>query len=83
MDEASRIAGLPEIVQKGHNGLLCAPADWPAFGDALQRLIEDEPLRWRMGEAGRAHIQSNYDPDVQFNGLLNRLKELADTSARR
>lgn len=74
---ATRVGGIGELVRDGVSGLLCESEDWRAFGDLVQRLIDDDELRWRMGEAGRRHIASHYDPDVHFGGLLERLKAMA------
>ncbi|GGV27148.1 hypothetical protein GCM10010182_57640 [Actinomadura cremea] len=43
--------GPREIITAGHDGLLVPPEDPRALGDALVRLIDDEPLRHRMAAA--------------------------------
>ena len=53
----TRINAIPEIVQHGATGLLVPPGDPRALVDALGRLIEDAPLRARMGDAARARIE--------------------------
>ncbi|MDO8559767.1 MAG: glycosyltransferase family 4 protein [bacterium] len=50
---ASRCGGNPEIVRDGENGILVAPHDVPALRDALERLEEDEPLRFRLASAAK------------------------------
>lgn len=72
---STAFAGIPEIVRHGSTGLLCAPGDWRAVHRSLSILIEDPDLRWRMGAAAREHVRNNYDPDVAFNGLLDRFVE--------
>jgi len=50
---ATRVGGVPELVEDGITGFLVPPKDPGALAEALQKLIEDPELRWRMGEAGR------------------------------
>jgi phosphatidylinositol alpha 1,6-mannosyltransferase len=44
-------------VLDGRTGLVVAPADPAALADAIDRLLADEPLRARLGEAARAAVQ--------------------------
>lgn len=53
---ASRIGGLPDIVAHDETGLLVPPDDPAALHEALARLLDDEPMRLRMGQAGRARF---------------------------
>ncbi len=45
------VGAIPEVVRDGHNGLLVEPGDVVALSGAIRRLIDDRPLRQRMGEA--------------------------------
>lgn len=45
---ASRIGGVPELVEDGRNGLLVPPGDGQALADALRRLIEEPDLLSRL-----------------------------------
>lgn len=53
----SRMGGIPEIVVDGESGLLVPPGDAAALRAAMQRLIEDEGLRRKMGEAARCRAE--------------------------
>jgi phosphatidylinositol alpha-1,6-mannosyltransferase len=50
---AHAIGGVPEAVVDGATGLLVAPGDTAALTQAFARLLEDAPLRRRLGEAAR------------------------------
>ncbi len=50
---ATKVGGVPELVEDGVTGFLVPPRDPDALAGALQRLIADPELRRRMGEAGR------------------------------
>jgi len=51
--------GVPEVVRDGATGLL-TPRDEAAFAAAIARLLADEPLRRRLGEAGRAAARRDW-----------------------
>ncbi|MBV9354695.1 MAG: glycosyltransferase family 4 protein [Chloroflexi bacterium] len=48
---ASRIGGLPELVDDGETGLLVPPDDHQALAEALRRLLAEPERRVRMGRA--------------------------------
>jgi L-malate glycosyltransferase len=50
---ASRVGGLPEVIDHGVSGFLHEPADLDGMADSAARLLMDEPLRRRM--ASKAH----------------------------
>ncbi|SMF97460.1 Glycosyltransferase involved in cell wall bisynthesis [Methylomagnum ishizawai] len=57
---ASRIAGLPELIEDGVQGLLVAASDREGLADAIERLIGDPGLRANLAEAGRARVLADY-----------------------
>ena len=57
---ATRVGGIPEVVEVGKTGLLAPFADIDALGAALQRLVEDKDLRERYGEAARAAAHERF-----------------------
>jgi glycosyltransferase involved in cell wall biosynthesis len=73
---ASRVGGIPEVVDDGATGLLDPPGDEAALGDAVLRLLTDDGLRRRMGAAARDRAArrfsvERYAKDVE--GLYVRL----------
>ncbi|MGH9465338.1 MAG: N-acetyl-alpha-D-glucosaminyl L-malate synthase BshA [Thermoanaerobaculia bacterium] len=50
---ASRVGGLPEVVDDGRTGYLLPVGDVEGMAAAAARLLGDEPLRRAFGEAGR------------------------------
>lgn len=73
---SSRLAGIPEMILDGTTGLLAEPGDWPAVAAAVERLLEDPAACHAMGAAARRHVETNYDPDRSFGGLMDRLRDL-------
>jgi glycosyltransferase involved in cell wall biosynthesis len=57
----THIAGIPELIQDGVDGLLVAPSDRNALVEALARLMDDAGLRERLGRSGRARVVEQYD----------------------
>lgn len=57
----SDAGGLPEVVRDGVTGLVVPRNDSAALSAALARLVVDAELRARMGKAGRALVQREYE----------------------
>jgi glycosyltransferase involved in cell wall biosynthesis len=54
---ASRVGGLPYVVEEDTTGLLVPEGDVDALAGAITRLARDPGLRTRMGEAARARVE--------------------------
>jgi glycosyltransferase involved in cell wall biosynthesis len=50
---ATRMGGIPDLVEEGETGLLVPPSDGQALADAIQSLLADPTERARLGEAGQ------------------------------
>jgi colanic acid/amylovoran biosynthesis glycosyltransferase len=57
----TRIAGIPELIRDGIDGLLVAPSDLDGLVDALAKLMGDVELRKRIARSGRERVQEQYD----------------------
>lgn len=53
---ATRVGGLPEVVEHERSGLLIPPASAPAIAVAVRRLAADPGARQTLGRAGRQRI---------------------------
>ena len=74
-----RTGGVPEVVEHGRQGLLVAPDDPAELRTALQRLMEDEPLRQRMGQAGIQRVRRV----MNYRAMAERMEPVyLDTMAR-
>jgi glycosyltransferase involved in cell wall biosynthesis len=54
---ATRVGGTAELVRHGETGWLVESGDAAGLAQAIDRLRRDEPLRQRLGQAGRQSIQ--------------------------
>ena len=57
---ATRVGGLPEIIDDGVTGLLAPPRDPEALSAAIIRLIENSDLRRQLGQAARARVEREF-----------------------
>jgi colanic acid/amylovoran biosynthesis glycosyltransferase len=60
---ATRIAGVPELVEEEVSGLLVAPGNVAQLADALSRLASSPEQRERMGMAGRCKVVQDFDAE--------------------
>ncbi len=58
---ATRIAGIPELVEQDVNGLLVPTNDANALADAISELINDPKRRVEMGRAGREKVLAAFN----------------------
>jgi len=58
---ATRICGVPELIEDGVDGLLVTPSDTGHLAAAIARLMDDPVLRRRIACAGRHKILEKYD----------------------
>jgi glycosyltransferase involved in cell wall biosynthesis len=57
---ATRVGGIPELIEDEHNGLLVPAGDDGAMAHAIVRLIEDEALAASLGAAAHATVEARY-----------------------
>ncbi|HEX4646376.1 MAG TPA: glycosyltransferase family 4 protein, partial [Verrucomicrobiae bacterium] len=73
---ASRVGGVPEIVQPGQTGFLLEPDDLEGFAAALVGLVKDCELRAEMGRRARAFVEEHHSRH-RLPVYLERLYEQA------
>lgn len=67
--------GLPDIVRPEQTGLLVPPGDAAALASALDRVLDDEALRTRLGREGRRFALAHFAPEsvaAQYAELLRQ-----------
>jgi glycosyltransferase involved in cell wall biosynthesis len=74
------VGALPEAVHHGENGMVIAPDDGVALGDAVLRLHGEPELRTRMGEVSYQLAQERFDARKSAQRLLTLLKAMAARS---
>jgi glycosyltransferase involved in cell wall biosynthesis len=67
---ASAVGGLVDAVEDEVTGLLVPPADAEALRAAIERLLGDEELRLRLGNAARGRARERWSWDVATRATL-------------
>jgi colanic acid/amylovoran biosynthesis glycosyltransferase len=70
---APGVAGIPELVEHEHTGLLFFPGDWEGLAGHIARLIDDAELRRSFSEAGRIQVAKFHDIETSLTNLKHRL----------
>lgn len=70
---STRLAGVPEMVDHETTGLLVRERDPEALAQALARLLHDESLARRMGEAGRLRARRLFAQESTAPQLIRHL----------
>jgi glycosyltransferase involved in cell wall biosynthesis len=73
---STRITGIPELIEHGHDGLLATPGDVNDLAAQISTLLEDEELRKRLGKAGRIKVTRLYNTEKNNRDLAEILKNL-------
>lgn len=61
---ASRVGGIPEIVEDGVSGLLFEPADADSLKKAIVLLLDNKELSLSIGKAGQKRVQERFNWDL-------------------
>lgn len=69
---ATRVGGLPELIEDGVHGVLVAPGDPRALADATATLLEDPARAAAMGRRARERRRSEFGLDT----MVHRLERL-------
>ena len=67
---ASRLGGIPEIIEDRRTGLLVPPRDAPALAGAIVELLSDAELRNRLGEAARMRARERFTSEAMVDQVL-------------
>lgn len=68
--------GVPEVNRDGESGLIVPPADTAALAAAIKRLLDDEPLRRRLGEGGRRRAEAHYRAETMAARVCEIYREV-------
>jgi colanic acid/amylovoran biosynthesis glycosyltransferase len=74
---ASRITGIPELVEDGVSGLLVPPGNLGHLTKALAELAGSPARRQSLGQAGRARVEQEFDAEKCAAELATIFTQLA------
>jgi len=61
---ASRIGGIPDLIQHGQTGLLFDPNDSSQIEEAIRRILSDRLFAAQLSENARIEASKRFDPRV-------------------
>jgi glycosyltransferase involved in cell wall biosynthesis len=67
---ASRIGGIPEMVEDGVTGFLVEPRDSDRLAEAMGRLAADAALRDRLGRKARERVEAQFTAEMHYIKLV-------------
>lgn len=74
---ASRVGGVPDLVEHGRTGLLHPPNDAAAMADALVHLLSDAPFRDRLSQTAKEEAKARFQPSAVAAAHAKIYQELA------
>ena len=74
---ATRVGGVPEIVDDGQSALLVAPSNIPQMRDAIARILSDPPFAASLVANARQRIAQHHRPQVRAARLAALYHQLA------
>ena len=80
---STRVAGVPRLIDHGRNGWLVDCDDEVALSGAITALLEDRPLRDRLGVAGRRTVERRFSFAERARHQCLRYSELLHGSLGR
>jgi glycosyltransferase involved in cell wall biosynthesis len=78
---STTVAGVPELIEHGYNGLLAQPRDVHGIAAALAALLGDTRARKRLGAAAHRTVMERFSLDAsarRLTALFDRTPEDAD-----
>ena len=66
---ASRVGGIPDLVEHGVNGLLVSPGDVLELSNAIKKIVRDKKLALEMSKKGRKRITEQFSADAMVQSI--------------
>ena len=73
---ATKVGGIPEIIQNGKEGILISPEDSETLAGAIAELLKDRELRVKLGINAYKKVKEKYSIEVYSKNILELYKSL-------
>lgn len=73
---ASRVAGIPELVEDGRTGYLFTPANWSELADKIELAITDQKKQENIRVDARKLIESDFAIDKAVVPMIDLLRQI-------
>lgn len=61
---ATRVGGLPEVIDHGENGFLCELGDTEKMAEYAVEILRDESYRKKIGRKAREKVEKRFTPEI-------------------
>jgi len=75
---ATKVGGIPEIIQNGKEGILISPEDSETLAGAIAELLKDRELRVKLGVNAYKKVKEKYSMEVYTKNIVEFYKSLID-----
>ena len=75
---ATRVGGVPEVIEDEQTGLLCAPRQPGQLAASLDRLASDEREREQLGSLGRASVEREFSWAALYDRYERSLRQVIE-----
>ncbi len=75
---ATKVAGIPNVIEDGENGLLVEPASPSGICEAVQRIVGDPELRRRLATNGVATVR-NHTLEAERDRMIIKIQRLLNS----
>jgi glycosyltransferase involved in cell wall biosynthesis len=79
---ATRVGGIPEVIEDNYSGYLIAPDDIGALGERLLAVAADPAGRRNIGLAGRTVVQRRFSLERYFARIAELYNECGSSKAK-
>jgi glycosyltransferase involved in cell wall biosynthesis len=66
---ASRVGGIPDLVEHGVNGFLVSPGDVLELSNAIKKIVIDKKLALEMSKKGRKRITEHFSAEAMVQSI--------------
>jgi len=73
---ATKVGGIPEVIQSGKEGILISPEDPEALARVITELLKDRELREKLGINAYKKVKEKYSIEVYSKNMLEFYKSL-------
>jgi glycosyltransferase involved in cell wall biosynthesis len=73
---ATRVGGIPDLIDQGINGLLVRPGNVKELAEALEEVLSDRKFARKMGREGRKRIKGQFSADAMVQSIDRVYREL-------
>jgi glycosyltransferase involved in cell wall biosynthesis len=77
---ATRVGAVPRLIEDGVHGLLVPPGDVDALAAAIEKLLDDRELAFRLGVAARERAEKEFSRSVMIRRFEKFFASLRDRS---